>query len=130
MIFMLCGDSNRPDGRSIRLSAVTRSHRLSPVEYSHVGSGRVVGLDADTLQFVDAFGADVSNGTHDLDLDLAESGRSYVADTHNGRAAIFAMRGTQGEGVFHTPEGVESEGDILWLSDSGNDRIVKYRIVR
>jgi hypothetical protein len=25
---------NRPDGRSIRLLAVTRSHRLYPVEYS------------------------------------------------------------------------------------------------
>jgi DNA-binding beta-propeller fold protein YncE len=233
---------------------------------SDVGSGRVVGLDADTLEFVDAFGAEVLSGTHDVDFD--ESGRMYVADTHNGRAAIFAMQGTRGEllgslserlsgpegvlvhpngmiyvagawsnnvvafrdgevayelkglsaphdlevapdgriwladagndrilllnesleliselsgppfdfdgvryldvmpdgtlvaadknshtvkiinpggkllatlgagrpgkgeGVFRTPEGVDSAGDILWLSDSGNDRIVKYRIVR
>ncbi len=233
---------------------------------SDVGSGRVVALDADSLEFVDAFGADVLSGTHDVDFD--ESGQMYVADTHNGRAAIFAMQGTQGElvgslserlsgpegvlvhpngmiyvagawsnnvvafrdgevayelrglsaphdlevapdgriwladagndrilllnesleviselsgppfdfdgvryldvmpdgilvaadknshqvkiidpngrllatlgagrpgkgeGVFRTPEGVDSAGDILWLSDSGNDRIVKYRIVR
>lgn len=232
---------------------------------SDVGSGRVVGLDADTLEFVDAFGADVLNGTHDVDLD--DGGKMYVADTHNSRVAIFAMQGTQGvlvgslserlsgpegvlvhpngliyvagawsnnvvafrdgevayelrglsaphdlevapdgriwladagndrilllneslevitelsgppfdfdgvryldvmadgtlvaadknshkvkiidpggrllatlgagrpgkgEGVFRTPEGVDSAGDILWLSDSGNDRIVKYRIV-
>ncbi len=233
---------------------------------SDVGSGRVVGLDADTLEFVDAFGADVLSGTHDVDLD--DGGKMYVADTHNSRVAIFAMQGTQGvlvgslserlsgpegvlvhpngliyvagawsnnvvafrdgevayelrglsaphdlevapdgriwladagndrilllneslevitelsgppfdfdgvryldvmadgtlvaadknshkvkiidpggrllatlgagrpgkgEGVFRTPEGVDSAGDILWLSDSGNDRIVKYRIVR
>ena len=233
---------------------------------SDVGSGRVVGLDADTLGFVDAFGVDILSGPHDLDLD--ESGKMYVADTHNGRAAIFAMQGLRGElvgslsdrisgpegilvhpngmiyvagawsnnvvafrdgqvihelkglsaphdlelapdgriwladagndrilllnqslevvselsgppfhfdgvryldvmpdgtlvaadkyshtvkvidaegrllavlgtgrsgkgeGVFRTPEGVESAGDILWLSDSGNDRIVKYRILR
>jgi sugar lactone lactonase YvrE len=233
---------------------------------SDVGSGRVVGLDADTLERVDAFGADVLSGTHDIDFD--QSGRMYVADTHNGRVAVFAMQGTKGkqvgtlgerlsgpegvlvhpngmiyvagawsnnvvafrdgevahelrglsaphdlevapdgriwladagndrilllseslqivgelsgppfdfdgvryldvmpdgtliaadknshtvkvidpggrllatlgtgrpgrgEGVLRTPEGVDSEGDILWLSDSGNDRIVKYRIVR
>ena len=233
---------------------------------SDVGSGRVVGLDADTLELVDAFGADVLSGTHDVDLD--ESGRMYVADTHNSRVAIFAMQGTRGklvgslserlsgpegvlvhpngmiyvagawsnnvvafrdgevvhelsglsaphdlevapdgrlwladagndrilllnesleivselsgspfhfdgvryldvmpdgtliaadknshrvkiidpsgqiiatlgtgrpgkgEGVFRTPEGVESKGDVLWFSDSGNDRVVKYRIIR
>jgi DNA-binding beta-propeller fold protein YncE len=233
---------------------------------SDVGGGRVAGLDADNLEFVDAFGAGVLSGPHDVELD--ESGRMYVADTHNSRAAIFAMQGTRGkllgslrerlsgpegvlvhpngmiyvagawsnnvvafrdgevayelrglssphdlevapdgriwladagndrillmnesleviselsgppfhfdgvryldvmpdgtlvaadkyshtvkiidpggrllatlgagrpgmgEGLFRTPEGVESAGDILWLSDSGNDRIVKYRIVR
>jgi hypothetical protein len=36
---------------------------------SGVGSERVVGLDADTLDFIDAFGADVSDGTKDIDLD-------------------------------------------------------------
>jgi DNA-binding beta-propeller fold protein YncE len=35
-----------------------------------------------------------------------------------------------GPGVFRTPEGVETREDIVWLSDSGNDRIVKYRLVR
>jgi len=42
---------------------------------------------------------------------------------------IGAERG-KGPGLFTTPEGVEVRGDILWLSDSGNDRIVKYRMVR
>lgn len=34
----------------------------------------------------------------------------------------------KGPGVFTTPEGVEVSGNILWISDSGNDRIVKYQI--
>jgi hypothetical protein len=29
---------------------------------------------------------------------------------------------------FTTPEGVETLGDILWISDSGNDRVVKYHM--
>jgi len=32
----------------------------------------------------------------------------------------------RGVGRFTTPEGVEVRGAELWLSDSGNDRIVKY----
>ena len=33
-----------------------------------------------------------------------------------------------GPGKFRTPEGVETLGDIVWFADSGNDRIVKYRL--
>jgi hypothetical protein len=29
---------------------------------------------------------------------------------------------------FTTPEGVETLGYILWISDSGNDRVVKYHM--
>lgn len=36
----------------------------------------------------------------------------------------------KGPNVFTTPEGVELRGDTLWISDSGNDRITKYRITR
>ena len=34
----------------------------------------------------------------------------------------------KGPGRFTTPEGVETRGDIVWLSDSGNDRVVRYRL--
>ena len=34
----------------------------------------------------------------------------------------------RGPGVFTTPEGVEVRGDTLWISDSGNDRVVTYRL--
>ena len=36
----------------------------------------------------------------------------------------------KGPGKFLTLEGVELKGDILWIADSGNDRIVKYRMTR
>ena len=39
-------------------------------------------------------------------------------------------RADKGPGVFRTPEGIEVMGDTLWISDSGNDRVVKYRILR
>ncbi len=39
-------------------------------------------------------------------------------------------RPERGPGKFTTPEGVEVKGDTLWISDSGNDRIVKYKIRR
>ena len=32
----------------------------------------------------------------------------------------------KGPGLFTTPEGIEVRGGTLWISDSGNDRIVKY----
>lgn len=34
----------------------------------------------------------------------------------------------KGENVFRTPEGIEVRGGTLWFSDSGNDRVVKYRL--
>jgi hypothetical protein len=39
-------------------------------------------------------------------------------------------RAGKGDGRFTTPEGVELRGSLLWLSDSGNDRIAKYRMSR
>ena len=30
--------------------------------------------------------------------------------------------------AFTTPEGVEVRGNQVWISDSGNDRIVRYRL--
>ena len=43
---------------------------------------------------------------------------------------IGTGRAGKGPGRFATPEGAELRGDTLWNFDSGNDRIVKYRITR
>lgn len=37
-------------------------------------------------------------------------------------------RATRGDYAFTTPEGVEVRGGQIWISDSGNDRIVRYRL--
>ena len=72
-------------------------------------------------------------------LDVMPDGILIAADKYTHSVKVIDPRGEllatlgngqpgKGEGVFRTPEGVEISGDILWLSDSGNDRVVKYRI--
>ncbi len=73
--------------------------------------------------------------------DMTDDGLLIVADknTHSVkiigsdggfRAVIGTGKSGKGPGVFTTPEGVVVRGNDLWLSDSGNNRIVRYRIVR
>ena len=99
---------------------------------SDVGSGRVVALDSRTLEFVDAFGDDVLRGTHDIDFD--EAGRMYVADTHNGRVAIFDINGTQGDLVdsweerLSGPEGVlVHRNGLVYVAGAWSNNVVAYR---
>jgi DNA-binding beta-propeller fold protein YncE len=73
--------------------------------------------------------------------DITDDGLLIVADknTHSvkvigpdgGFVAVIG-NGKRGKGpnVFTTPEGVVVRGIDLWLSDSGNNRITRYRIVR
>jgi sugar lactone lactonase YvrE len=72
-------------------------------------------------------------------LDLTPQGTIVAADKNNhvikfidaqGELLLVLGDGRAGRGPnrFTTPEGVELSGSTLWLSDSGNDRIVKYRI--
>ena len=74
-------------------------------------------------------------------LDLTADGMIVAADKNNhqvkfiaadGRLVHVMGDGRPGQGVnrFRTPEGVEIRNDELWLSDSGNDRVVKYRFSR
>lgn len=50
----------------------------------------------------------------------------------DGRLLLTLGTGKPGEGPnqFTTPEGVEIDGDLVWISDSGNNRVVRYRIIR
>lgn len=72
-------------------------------------------------------------------LDVASNGTLIIADkyTHSvkvitGDGALLATigdgRGGRGPNRFRTPEGVELVGDKLWIADSGNDRIVRYKL--
>ncbi len=71
--------------------------------------------------------------------DVLSDGTLIVADKNNHQVkvigpggALLLVMGTgkpgKGPGVFTTPEGIEVKGDTLWISDSGNDRVVKYQI--
>ena len=72
-------------------------------------------------------------------LDLLDDGTLVAADKDNHQIKFISSDGAllhvlgsgkrgRGPGEFVTPEGVEVRGNTLWLSDSGNNRIVKYRL--
>ncbi len=70
--------------------------------------------------------------------DVLPDGTVIAADKNNhqvkfisadGRVLLTLGSGSAGKGpgLFTTPEGIEVRGNTLWISDSGNDRVVKYR---
>lgn len=70
--------------------------------------------------------------------DVLPDGTLIAADKNNNQVKVIGPNGAlllivgtteagRGPNVFRTPEGVEVRDDIVWISDSGNDRIVKYR---
>jgi YVTN family beta-propeller protein len=72
---------------------------------------------------------------------ITDDGILLVADkyTHSVKAIsrdgqLVGVLGTgkrgKGPGVFTTPEGVVTRGNDLWIADSGNNRVVRYRIVQ
>lgn len=73
--------------------------------------------------------------------DVMPDGTLIAADKYSHQIKVIGPEGKlllvlgtgeegMGPGIFRTPEGVEIRGDIVWLSDSGNNRVVKYRIKR
>jgi DNA-binding beta-propeller fold protein YncE len=71
--------------------------------------------------------------------DVLPDGTLIAADKYSHSIKVISPEGDllmtigsdepgMGPGVFHTPEGVETRANIIWLSDSGNNRIVKYRL--
>ena len=72
-------------------------------------------------------------------LDFDSAGRLYVADKYTHQVKIISPDGEllhvlgtgkagKGEGVFRNPEGVEILGSDVWISDTYNNRIVRYRL--
>lgn len=71
--------------------------------------------------------------------DVLPDGTLIAADKNNHVVKIIAPDGAllftlgtgspgKGPGKFRTPEGIEVRDNTLWISDSGNDRVVKYVI--
>lgn len=72
-------------------------------------------------------------------LDVMEDGTLIAADKNTHSVKFIGADGTlrlqlgngkpsRGNYLLTTPEGVEVRGKHVWISDSGNDRIVRYRI--
>ncbi|MDF1719617.1 MAG: NHL repeat-containing protein [Minwuia sp.] len=72
--------------------------------------------------------------------DVLPDGTVIAADKNSHQIKVIAADGTLlltlgsgspgvGPGAFRTPEGVEIRGNKVWISDSGNDRVVRYRII-
>ncbi len=71
--------------------------------------------------------------------DVLSDGTLIVADKNNHQVKFIGIDGRlllvlgekkrgKGRGKFTTPEGIEVKDSTLWISDSGNDRVVKYEI--
>jgi len=72
-------------------------------------------------------------------MDILADGTLIVGDKDNHQVKIISGdgeilqvigsgKGGKGSGEFRTPEGVEVSGDNVWFSDSGKDRVVRYRL--
>ncbi len=70
-------------------------------------------------------------------LDMLADGTLIAADKYTHSVKFIGADGalrlqlgngkaSQGDYMFTTPEGVEVRGNQVWISDSGNDRIVRY----
>ncbi len=85
---------------------------------------------------------ELARDTYDFDgvryLDLTAEGMIVAADKNNhvvkfiaaDRSLVHVLGdGKPGRGDYRlrTPEGVEIRDSILWISDSGNDRVIRYR---
>jgi len=71
--------------------------------------------------------------------DILPDGTIIAADKNNHAVKFISPEGElllvigtgepgKGSGEFTTPEGIEVKGNTLWISDSGNNRVVMYRI--
>lgn len=95
-----------------------------------------VSPELETLAVIDDTALGLS-GPRYLDIDAA--GHLIVADKYSHRVLKLTPRGELlgvlggkagfGPNRFRTPEGVEIDGGTYFLSDSGNDRIVRYLVV-
>lgn len=73
--------------------------------------------------------------------DVMPDGTLITADKNNHQVKFIGTDGRlllvlgaktrgRGPGKFTTPEGIEVKDGTLWISDSGNDRVVKYEILK
>ena len=102
------------------------------------GNDRVLLLSAD-LEIKDELSREAYGFRGVRYLDTLQDGTLIAADKYTHSIKFIGADGTlrlqlgsgksaRGDYKLTTPEGVEVRGDQVWISDSGNDRIVLYRI--
>ncbi|MEJ2524824.1 MAG: NHL repeat-containing protein [Desulfuromonadales bacterium] len=132
------------DGKKVgELTGLSSPHDLElaadgDLWLADAGNDRILLLTAD-LAIKDELGRESYGFRGVRYLDLLADGTLIAADK-NSHAVKFigsdrSLRlqigdGTASRGEYRltTPEGVEVRGDRIWISDSGNDRIVRYRL--
>ncbi|MHC4816337.1 MAG: NHL repeat-containing protein [Planctomycetota bacterium] len=108
------------------------------VYVSEPGNNRIQVLDG-ALGVLETIGPP-AHGFHEPKyFDLDPRGWLYVADEYNHQIKVLDSKrklvlvigtGQAGEGPdrFHNPEGLEISGRRLWISDTLNHRVVRYRL--
>ena len=102
------------------------------------GNDRLQILDAD-LGFLRTVGGPEFGLNEPKYFTIDAKGWIYLADEYNDRVVIldrdYRIRGVLGErraeggsGALDHPEGAEIQGQLLWVSDTSNSRIVLYRL--
>lgn len=115
-----------------RLHDLVLSPEAAYLYVSDVGNDAVQVLDPMTLRTLGTIGPDELDSPHDVVFDAR--GRLLVADTGNDRVAVYEVAGTRGKlvaeltGGLRSPEGVTVRGYTLWVSDTYNNRILRYRL--
>jgi YVTN family beta-propeller protein len=105
---------------------------------SDPGNNRIQVLDK-TLAFLAELGGPTYGFHEPKYFALDAAGRLFVADEYNHqvkvldekrRLALTLGKGRTGKGpdLFNYPEGAEVRGQDLWISDTRNGRIVRYRL--
>ena len=132
------------DGKKIaELKGLSAPHDLEVAENGDIwladaGNNRLL-LLSPSLEIKQELSGEPVNFSGVRYLDLMKDGTLIAADkyTHSvkfispdGRLLLQLGDGNPAKGVnrFATPEGVEVRDNTVWISDSGNDRVVRYQI--
>jgi len=102
------------------------------------GNDRLLLLSAELEVKLELSGSDYNfNGVRYLDItddalliaaDKNNHVIKFIDEQHRVLTVLGEGKRGSGPGRFTTPEGVEIRGSTLWLSDSGNDRVVRYHM--
>ena len=126
-----------PELRAEQASGLSRPHdgALSPdgrrLYLTDMNNSRIAVLDAGTLAVMGYFGEGELSYPHDAEFDA--EGRLLVADTGNGRIAIYRISDADGElvaelGGLAAPEGVAVAGDgRVIATNTGSGQLSVFR---